>query len=426
MLLRLVRLEAFRRPLPLFLIGLLALFSAGGAALAIPFTAYLAKCTTLALVGSEAENELIVLPRPPKTTQGFSMTFDRPLISADDMAFLETIPEVNDFRVLYGIPVPATGRFEKKPFFDTEQFVAIYAMDTEDIPAEHRARWDQTDGPVPVLVHPSVVRLYNLGFADRYALPRLQPEFLTEDGGLVFELDVGKDVFVELDGWRTTEGQIIGYSVDVPAWGITVPTRYLKPWMNGMEWPYLQPEPGPMQVTLAFADADAKAAGRQLVVNHGLVADGLADLAEQVGKAREVTEVVVQLLLVLLGLLAMASTTSLAAGMVAERRRPLALYRSHGARLPHLSLIFGGGLMFAAMLGAIAGTIIAHQVLVSQAPALAERLLGASLPNPPDPAFSWTWYLTAPALAGALMLIAVGPVLIGALRRPLLSDLRSG
>jgi len=423
-LLRLIRLEAFRHPLALLLLGLLTAVGAGGVNAALAIGEHLADTARLALTGSAGERRIEVRPPDPDNEAG--MSFQRALLDAEDLAFLRGLDGLEELRVVRNVPLPATLRVRMPPIIDTEQFLALYALSAEDVPGEHRERWQSDEDPVPLLFNPRVVTLYNFGLADRYHMPRLSAEAML---GLGVQLIVGADRFRRISGAFQTKASVVGYSADVSLWGVGVPRRIAERWLRQLHGE-LPESYGPISATCRFADSASLTAARAAIAERGLVLDREGELAAAVTRAQRAARLAILALLTLLGAVLVCGAAALTAAVCAERRRALARYRSHGAGLRQLLPGFGGGLLLAAVLGALAGSGLAALSIEPLSQQLDAVLLGPpderSLPAPPAPGIGAVQILVAGLAAPLLVLLACTPVIAAARRRALLGELRQG
>ncbi|MFW5829044.1 MAG: hypothetical protein ACOCXA_02175, partial [Planctomycetota bacterium] len=222
MLLRLLWRENRRRPLSLML---LALLGGGGSFVVVSAAVVTGRLETLIedrLQIEQHEGAIVdVHPAAPEH-QIAGMSFERPHLSQEEVAWLRALPEVRASRVLSAVPVPTTVYVRVPGLLDSNQFLALYGIPASDMPSALQEEWREAriDGPIPVIMNPEVITYYNLGMADRYGLPRLDPDILMDR---TFGLLVGKDVFKELPHAFQSRIVVRGYDSIVNPWGIALP-----------------------------------------------------------------------------------------------------------------------------------------------------------------------------------------------------------
>lgn len=413
-LLRLMWLEAARRPWSTLPIVALALLGTAAILLSQALGNHLALASRLALAGSADERTLTI--RAPASPDLISR--EAPRLSAADLSFLNGLAGRQALRVLQGVPLPATIEFKLGKVIDCNQFLAVYGLDLDTVPPEAVAAWKRTEGAVPLLINPQVVTMYNLGLADRYHLPRIRGEVLQQ---LTGRLVVGRDPFHELPKVETIPAYVAGYSTDVPTWGVAVPQQRAAAWLRELA-PHT--EAGPVEVHLRFQDQPALAAARAAIKERGLLVEGENLIAATIARAQHLLTLAIRgLALLLAGVLAILGALA-ASALVAERRRSLAHYRLHGAGTLHLLTICGGGVVAAGILGALVGGVLAHLIHPGLASRLALALLGPDLPLPPPLGLPSPGLILAPMLTAAVLLLAIAPLAWHEAHRDLLSDLR--
>ncbi|MFW5882097.1 MAG: FtsX-like permease family protein [Planctomycetota bacterium] len=414
---RLIRLEATRRPLSLLVVGLLCCLGGLGVSMATGLVEHLSTLRLRALMGSGEERTLRV--RAPDPEQG-PISNERTVLTPADIAFFEQLDGLESMRIISGLPIPASMRFHIPRLIDTRKDLTLYSLRDDDVPEDLREAWHRQDEFVPLILNPRIIALYNLGLADRYNKPRLRRDLLRN---LVVQMQVGADAFDRIPGAITEDlfGIVIGFSSDVPVWGAGVPKRLADQWLTQL-FPERPPGgTGPILATLRFDRLDALVDARRAIVERDLPLEGQTALAEGVLKDRAIGTAISAGLLVLVATVLAIGAGSLTVAIVGERRLTLALYRSLGARLPHLLTIFASGLVLASALGALVGVGLTAVLLPPLSVSLSGFLESAEgLRTDIRP----IWLLWAPLLAGGLALFAAAPIMILVSRRPLLADLR--
>lgn len=402
MLLRLIPHEARRRPGSLLLVGCICLLGCGSLVAGLGLLDHLGAVARYAISGSTDEHSLTILPETPDHAGGV-LSFQRSLLDADDEAFVRGLAGLHDLRVIHGVPLPAELAVRMPPMFDSEQFVGIVSLATEDVPTDLQDAWAATSGPWPLLANPGIVNLYNFSLADRYGLPRLSQNSLQE---MHMELVFGEDRFRRLATTVKVRAVLAGFSGDVDTWSIAVP-RHRAERVIAHILGEVPATAGPIRFIAEFSDPEGFAAARQACIDRGLVILGDDQLAAAVSRGQTTVRWLLLFAAALGGLLIAAATAALASAIVAERRDALIRYRACGASTSQCWLLFAGGLLLAAGAGALAGGLTGHALLPRLAAPFVELLLGPAegrlLPVPTLERSGWL-----PLLGSAASLLLTG------------------
>lgn len=409
MRLRLAWLEGQRYPLVLLVLALLVMAGTAAVALAWSLTGHAGDLARAALSGSTEQRRLVVTPR--QLAEGQRLAFTPRHLSDEDLALIAALPGLDSQRIFHGVPLPTTIRVQVPGIIDSAQFLALLATDLDGLPADAAAVWDD-DGPsCPIVLHPQVVPLYNLGLADRYGLPRMDPSMLM---GVELHLEIGSDVFRQMRGHFRVPARLVAYDPDASLWGATVPRQRAEDWLRRLHDGVLPPAYGPVQAVLRFADGASFAAAREMLVERDLVLDGETALATALVRA----EAALAWLLRGGGLLALlllaAAVAALAMVSAAERERACRLYRQCGAGLIDLALIFGLLPALTTALAALLGLLLAQGLIPSLALRLRQHFVPAELQELlaqlQAPALPGLAYCVLPLLAALLTVAITGLV----------------
>jgi hypothetical protein len=414
--------EGRRRPLSLGLLCCLAVSGSLLVALGSGVADHLSLLLEERLRSTDGNAIIIdILPAAPAQTMA-GISFERPVIGVEDVTWLQTLPGVVGSRVLHAVPVPATVFVQVPGLLDSNQFLALYGIAAEDMPEEVRPLWEAADpdGVVPAVMHPDVMTYYNLGMADRYGLPRLDKTVLQDR---TFGLLVGRDIFRSLEGAFRARINLCGYDGIVNPWGVALPKTVTDAYLQRL-FPHGVPaEAAPVQVRLHLESADRIDDLRRQIDERGLSLAETDPLASMISGISAVGRRLVQIIALVLLLIVGGACASLAAGLVSERRRQIALYRLSGAGLFHLLVIFSAALTATLVLSAAIGVGAAGFLLPRLVAPLATLLQGASdIPATLSPGI-WLQAILAALVCG---LAATAPPLLVLVRMPLLALLRQG
>lgn len=410
MLWRLIRLEAFRRPLPLTALALLGLLAGALALLASGLGRHASALIALATSGSSDERTLEVSPPGPQADLARRGRF-----SAEDLALCDAQLGLLRRRTVYSVPVPAKIVISYPPLIDCEQALLIEGLATADLPESLHAQWNAADGPLPILAHPAIIAHYNGGIADRYGLPRITAEMIQ----LVrWQVGIGTDAYRQLPGSHLHDATLIGYHDAVGTWAVAVPLHRITPLVDRLAGPSGR-RCEPARLLLEFADSADLPLARERLRAAQLGVSGEDHLVAGIRRLRTLGEAGSGLAILLLAAIAALLVSLVTALVIGERRQGFLLYLEQGAGLRHLLPIYGVGMALALAGGAAAGIGLGTAVSPWLSGLLEMQLLGpADERTLTPPALELGWWpgmltlLTAPLLVPAAAL----PVLATARR----------
>ena len=136
------------------------------------------------------------------------MSFERRQLSADTLAALRQLPGCISCDVLHAVPVPATLRIRMAGLLDNDQFIGVFSLNGDLVPKELQQQWMRPDGPVPIILNPQVIPLFNIALAERYHLPQISPDILLGAG---VTLEFGRDRFMSLSRYASLPARFVGY-----------------------------------------------------------------------------------------------------------------------------------------------------------------------------------------------------------------------
>ena len=211
--------EAKRQPLALIALATLTALGTGILS-ALALAGSFAGSSTKQLLHSAAiEQVLVVQPRQP-ADRNQVMSFERRQLSPSTLDALRKLPGCLSCDVLHAVPVPATLRIRMAGLLDNDQFIGVFALNGDLVPQELHEQWQRTDGPIPIILNPQVIPLFNIALAERYHLPQISPRILL-GAGVTFEF--GRDRFMSLPKYLSLPARFVGYHPLVPLWGIAIP-----------------------------------------------------------------------------------------------------------------------------------------------------------------------------------------------------------
>jgi putative ABC transport system permease protein len=274
-----------------------------------------------------------------------------------------------------------------------------------DCAAPEYCPWDthQCEPPVPVVVSPFLVEMYNGTIAASTGLPKIGKFLAGRLRGFTFNIELGRSfIGTAKTGVEPHQRRVmlVGISPHAAQLALTFPIGYVQAWNKQ----YASGSPALSSVVLELADgADVtrlSAAVRQMGFE---VADSGA---ERAGLA--IT------LVTLLFALVSAAMVSIAAiniahsffRTVAERRRELGVLRAVGASMADVRRMVLGEAAAIGLVGGAAGVIVAR--LFALAVDLASRKLVPDFPFKPETYFRFGWPLVLGALGCSILACMAG------------------
>ncbi|MFW5845642.1 MAG: FtsX-like permease family protein [Planctomycetota bacterium] len=398
--------EQLRRPWLSALLALLCLLGALLAALAWEVSWHGGRMLEILLRGRDEALVVDVFPASGGNLGGIGLS--RPVLSDKDVAWLRALPDVARCQVIHAVPLPATLHVRVPGLLDNSQYLSLYGIAAADIRPELREIWAaaRADRPIPFQLNPQVMRYYNLGMADRYGLPRLEPSILEER---TFKLVVGSDPFRQLSGAFQVEIQVRGFNEAILPWGIALPKHLTDAFLARLYPTGIPDTAAPVQARIFANDGRALATIQEAIQERGLTTGVQQSLA---GAVRDLHLILRSAAVAVGGVLALVLVIAAAAqvsALVTERRRQIACYRLAGAHLGHLLVIYGGGIAGICALAAAAGAWLAGPLLP---PLLAPLLLLLDLQEQSGPLHANPWRTALAAIAGiCCVLLGLMPTL---------------
>ncbi len=260
--------------------------------------------------------------------------------------------------------------------------------------------------PVPVVVSPYLVELFNKGLAPAHGLPPVGMTLIQKAKGITFRFQLGASMMgrARQGAMRSAKARVVGISANAMDLGATVPIEVVRRWNR------------------EFHGAEAAASYSSVVVRVGRpdeVAEVLRRAAEEGlvpkdNRARDVSVLisgVMGLLSLVAGVMLAVASSSIAYTfrvLVNERRTEIGLYRSLGATPGDVA---GWWLAVAAVVGVLgggAGVAVARGVALGGDWLAREKL--PDFPFKPASFFQFPWWMVVGAA-----LFGAGFALLGAL-----------
>lgn len=274
-------------------------------------------------------------------------------------------------------------------------------------------------GPVPVLVSYQLLELYNSAFAPMNGFPIIKEASMI---GFRFDLVLGRSYLggrSELGRIRKVQCELVGFSKNAIAIGITLPLEYVKRWNKEFT--------GKGENYQAIY-ADLRSPEDVTGLTAWLTEAGFEVQTAKEGVSARVSSairLVTGLLLILSAVimaLAALNLSFLLFLMVRRRRREFGLWRTLGARRSEMAALVGLEALFIGLVGGLAGCLLGvaaagffEQLALSHA---------AALPFAPEHLFAYPSWLWPVAMAYALIFTLLG-ALAPALRAAGLDPVRA-
>ncbi|MHC5067698.1 MAG: hypothetical protein ACYTF0_03810 [Planctomycetota bacterium] len=408
MLTRLMRLEAVRRPWSLAVLALVVAMMTAAIVVWSQVGDWALEAVARGLRGGDAERRLHMLPPP---TAGIDLS--HPHFSSEDLAALAALDGCQRLTPVWEVPLPASLAVSLPGVIESEQFLALYAVDVEAVPESARTAWTDPDGPCPLLINPQVAALYNTGFAARYGLPRIGPEMLRS---LALQLSVGADAFRALPGALVQPARVVGFSDEISLWGVAVPRARAVDWVAALS--PADPAFAPVSVWTVWRDGTSLAAARAFAADYGWSVGDEMPLVRLLARARAGVRATLVVAALLAALAVGLIVAVLALVVISERAAAQRRYLAQGASWLQLAVVFGAGHVVVSALAAVIGVGLAAGLSAAVAGPVGTMIgqqLPAAAPLPSLAAVAWWWWLSAPAVAVAAA--GVG-VVVAVSRRP--------
>lgn len=260
--------------------------------------------------------------------------------------------------------------------------------------------------PVPAVVSPYLVEIFNKGIAPAHNLPPIGGSLLSRASGLVFRMELGISMMgrSKRGGVRNVKARLVGTSDSAIDLGVTVPLPVVQRWNAELYGPEAAREHSSVVVRTKSPDEVARIV--ELGRRNGLVPkdERARDISVMV------TGIVALLTLVALAMLTVAATNTayVFRVLVSDRRAEIGLYRALGASpgdvaklFLSLSVVTG---LSASALGLFGARLLAKALDVAAASGLPD------FPFKPASFFSFD-----PWIIGATLGLGTGFAVLGAL-----------
>ncbi len=293
-------------------------------------------------------------------------------------------------------------------FVDHEPTSNAFCTDDKGCPSGQFCDWDvnKCRPPVPVLISPFLIEVYNSSIAKMNGLPRINGFVLGRLRGFVFVADLGRSFLARktvTDKVRYRHMVLAGVSDRATPIGITVPLSYVKRWNAEIAGERAAQEYSSLSVQMKPGRPVTRVLEQVRKLGFTVEDNG----AEQAGLA--------VLLLTALFVLVSLSTLAVAAGSVthtffraiAERRHELGVLRAVGASRGDLLFILLGEAAVIGLFGGAFGLALAW--LSATGIDLLSRSALPDFPFKPD-----SYFLFTPSLCALALSFSVGTCLLGA------------
>lgn len=283
---------------------------------------------------------------------------------------------------------------------------------------------DQPEGrcsePVPVLVSPYLVELFNQGIARAHGLPPVGQTMLSKAQGVTFRLQLGVSMMGQAKRGkpRSARARVVGIATSAIDLGVTAPLGVVRRWNR------------------EFAGAEAAERYSSVVVRVARP-DGAAEVIRRAqgegleprdNRARDVSVLisgVMGLLALVAGVMLAVASSNIAYTfrvLVSERRTEIGLYRAIGATPLDVALWWTSVAAVVGLIGGLGGVAVAR-VLAAVADHLARTRL-PEFPFKPESFFVFPgWLVLGAALFGAAF--ALAGALVGVRRAASLDPARA-
>lgn len=271
--------------------------------------------------------------------------------------------------------------------------------------------------PIPVLVSPYLVEIFNKAIAPAHGLPQIGGSLLARAQGIPFRLELGISMMGKARKGtpRNVRARLVGVSKSAIDLGVTLPLGVVK----RFDTEFFGPEAAVNYSSVLVRTRTASDVAAVIAVG------GLEGLVPKDTRARDVSVLVtgiVGLLALVAGVVLLVSASNIAYTfrvLVSERRAELGLYRALGATSGD---VVQWGLAIATVVGVVGGTV---GVVTARLAALAVDAFAASrlpdFPFKPSSFFAFpAWLVASGIVVGAVFAFvgALGAVLQAARMDP--------
>ncbi|NRA36729.1 MAG: hypothetical protein HRU15_01195 [Planctomycetes bacterium] len=343
--------EARRKPMSSILIACLSFCSALGLAFIVVLSVN-AQNWSQELLGLQ-NNALQLSVLGPEATHIFGVGISKPRFKESDITWLKNDPDISAVHIIHAVPIPATIHIKIPNIADNKQLVTIIGLEPEIFSAADdqiiQKLWHCADDsvaqksqqPIPIVINPAVVRLYNLGMADRYNLPRMNENFVK---GVNFDMAWGADIFKKEANAFYGKVKVVGYSEAISPWDVAVPNTYAEQLIEHF-FPQERPESaGIMKVQVIARSAEILDDLKSRIEKRGLRIPNNDPLIGIIRSLHDASSFFIAALVGIVSIVTLLALSSIISMICSERKRYIALYRQMGASLSHLICIFSGAI----------------------------------------------------------------------------------
>lgn len=306
-------------------------------------------------------------------------------------------------------PSAVTEATSPAPFADYVEKKGAFCTEDKNCPTDQYCSWDknQCEPPVPVIISPFLIELYNGSLAKARGLPRLTGFLAGRLRGFTFTAELGRS-FVTSRSTGTPKQRhlmLVGISDRAMPIGLTVPLSYVRRWNAE----YAGEAAGREYSSLTVQIKPGKSATAIVQLARSLGYDIEDNGAEQAGLA--------VLLITALFVLVSLSTLIVAAvniahtffRAIAERRHELGVMRAVGATRRDLITLLLGEAVLIGLLGGGLGLFLSRLLAL-----LIDTLSRSALPDFPFKPDSYFWFslgLCAASVGFSMLVCVLGALL---------------
>ena len=295
-----------------------------------------------------------------------------------------------------------------EPFRDNVGSHAACSADADCKVAGEYCPWDThaCEAPVPAVISPFIVELYNGTIAAQTGLPKIGKFLAGRLRGITFNIELGRS-FIGAAKAGTEPHQrkvmLVGISPHAAELALTVPLGYVQKW--NAEY-----APGAPPLSSLVLEAKEGADVTRLTAAIRSAGYDVADSgAERAGLAITLVTLLFALVSVAMVSIAAINIAHSFFRTVAERRRELGVMRSVGASAGDIRALVLAEAAAIGLLGGVVGIVLAR--LGAFAIDAASRRWVPDFPFKPDTYFAFGWTLLAGALGCSILACMLGAFL---------------
>jgi hypothetical protein len=299
----------------------------------------------------------------------------------------------------------ASDNLGPEPFADNLGSHAACNADADcKTPGEY-CPWDthQCEPPVPAVISPFIVELYNGTIAAQTGLPKIGKFLAGRLRGIVFNIELGRSfIGASKSGVEPHQRKVmlVGISPHAAQLALTLPLGYVQRWNK-------QYAPGAPPLSSLVLEAKE---GANVTALTAAIRDLGYDVADSGAERAGLAITLVTLLFALVSF-AMVSIAAINIAhsffrTVAERRRELGVLRSVGASARDVRTLVLAEAACIGLLGGVIGIVVAR--LLAFAIDAASRRWVPDFPFKPDTYFAFGWTLLAGALGCSILACMLG------------------